>query len=215
MRFRPWEGLTIKAALVLGFGTTVALWVLAGFELAERLRTVQAETATVNERYMRAQEVLSTVRAQILLGSVFVRDALLDPEPASVSGYRQNLEHAYNEADRALRGYVPVIGSESERARVAGLRAQIEAFRSASIEVLAGDRSQWPAEARLLLTRDIGPRRDSVVRVSDEIQAFNRATFVEQQEEVASLYAGKQRSVWQRLGLALAASLFIGVVAFN
>jgi hypothetical protein len=90
MRFRPVEGLTIKAALVLGFGATVALWVVFGLQLADRMRQAQAEASELNVRYMHAQDLLSSVRAQVLLSSVLIRDALLDPNPASLPTYRRS-----------------------------------------------------------------------------------------------------------------------------
>jgi len=213
MRLRPWEGPTIKTALLLGFGTTLALWLLAGLQFADRIKGVQQEAALVNERYTRAQDLLSSVRAQVLLGSVYVRDALLDPDPATVFAYRSNLEQTYSSADEALSRYVPFLDSAAERSRVARLRQEIDEFRRASLEVLGSDRDQWPTEARMLLSRDIGPRRDSAVQVSDEIQSINRAAFVRQQAEVASLYATTQRRTWERLGLALGASLCVALVA--
>src|SRR5687767_10981243 len=113
------QGLTIKAALVLGFGATFGLWLFAGLNLTRRMADVHAATASVNARYMRAQELLSTARAQVLLGSVYVRDALLDPDPASLDGYRQRLEEASDAAASALQQYVPVVDSIEERDRVA------------------------------------------------------------------------------------------------
>ena len=78
---RATEGLTLKAALLLGFGLTLGLWVFTGYDIASRLNAMQQEATLVTARYTRAQELLSTVRAQVLLGSVYVRDALLDPDP--------------------------------------------------------------------------------------------------------------------------------------
>src|SRR5687767_11246642 len=207
------QGLTIKAALVLGFGATFALWLFAGFHFAQRVAEVQREAVSVNERYNRAQDLLSTVRAQVLLGSVYVRDALLDPDPATTDAYRRQLEAAYYTADGALLRYVPVLGSPVELERVAGLRREIADFQATSLDVLASDRSQWPTQARLLLSRRIMPKRDTVLRVSDEVQALNRSSFIQQQTVVAGIYEATQRRVWQRLGLALGASLLIALMA--
>jgi hypothetical protein len=77
------EGLTIKAALFLGFGLTFGLWIIAGYQFTRRMAEVEREASAISRRYMQAQELLATVRAQILIGSVYVRDALLDPDPAS------------------------------------------------------------------------------------------------------------------------------------
>src|SRR5690242_3877409 len=76
-------GLTLKAAFLLGFVVTVGLWLYAGYRLTQRLTGLDAQTAAINARFIRAQDLLSTTRAQVLLGSVFVHDALLDPDASA------------------------------------------------------------------------------------------------------------------------------------
>jgi signal transduction histidine kinase len=205
-------GPTIRAALVLGFGATFGLWLFAGVYFTQRIADVQREANAVNARYMHAQELLSNVRMQVLLGSVFVRDALLDPNPRTTDLYRRQLSDIYTTADETLRQYVPILNSEAERMRVEGLRREIDALRATIATVLATERSRWRTEARDLLGRTM-PRRDAVLRVSNEVQSLNRSAFVQQQEAVAGIYATTQRHVLQTLGFALAASLGIALLA--
>ena len=210
----PLDGLTIKAAILLGFGLTLGLWIFASYQFTRRIADVEREAAAVNARYMHAQELLSTVRAQILMGSVYVRDALLDPTPGSAASYRQQLQTTYRAIDQALAQYVPVLDSASERERVGGLRREIDEFRDTMLDVLAGDASRWPTEARRLLQQRIVPKRETVIRVSEEVQALNRGTFVQQQAGIAEVYRVTQRRIWWQLALALAASLGIALLAF-
>lgn len=212
-RRRPLEGPTIKAALFIGFGLTFGLWLFAGYSFTRRMGEVQREAAAINARYTHAQELLSTVRAQILLGSVYVRDALLDPTPRAANEYRRRLQDTYRAIDQMLQQYVPVLDSAAERDRVARLRREVEDFRTTMTQVLAGDSSRWPAEARILLRTRIVPKREGVIRVAEEVQALNRAAFVQQQTEVAEIYRVTQRQVWRQLGFALAASVGIGLLA--
>jgi signal transduction histidine kinase len=206
------RALTIKAVLALGFGTTFGLWIVAGYYFSQRIQDVQREAAAVNVRYMTTQEQLSTVRTQVLLGSLHVRDALLDPDPASIRDYRRRVEETYANVDDRLRAYVPILNSAIERERVDGLRREIAGFRTTLLEVLASDRRQWRSEAQLILRR-IMPRRTSVLAVSDEIQTLNRSAFVQQQNALADIYAATQRRIWETLGLAVAASLGIALLA--
>jgi len=74
----------------------------------------------------------------------------------------------------------------------------------------ASDRS--PAETRAQLAR-VTPRRDLVIRVTEETQALNRAAFVQQQAAIATAYRRAQHDVWQQLGVSLAASLAIAILA--
>jgi signal transduction histidine kinase len=206
------HGLTMRAALVLGFGATFGLWVFAGYYFTQRMADVQRDSAAVNRRYLQAQELLSNVRTQVLLGSLSVRDALLDPDSDKVDVYHHQVEETYDSVDAALQQYVPILNSAEERHRVNGLRREIQGFKTTLLEVLDSDRSQWRSQARLLLGR-IMPKRTSVMQVSDNIQTLNRSAFVQQQQALASIYAEMQRRVWQTLAFAVLASLGIALFA--
>lgn len=209
----PLERLTIKAALLLGFGFTFGIWLFAGSYFTKRIGDVERRAAAINTRYMQAQELLSAVRAQLLLESVYVRDALLDPNPATVPDYRRQLEETYRTVHQALQQYVPVLDSAAERERVRRLQLEIDEFRHTMLRVLATDSRRWPTEARVLLRTEIVPKRELVIRVSGEVQALNRIAFVQQQRAIAEIYGVTQRRLWESLGLALAASFGIGLLA--
>jgi signal transduction histidine kinase len=210
---KPIQRLTIKAALLLGFGLTVGLWLVTGFQFTRKMVEVQRDAAAINRRYMSAQELLSTVRAQLLIGSVYARDALLDPNPASADAYRRQLQTTYVAVDAALDRYVPVLDTPVEQARIARLRNEVNTFRATMLEVLESKNARGYGEARLLLQRRIVPKREVVIRASEEVQALNREAFVQQQDTIAEVYRVMQRRVWQQLGLALIANLGIAVLA--
>jgi signal transduction histidine kinase len=206
-------GLTLKAALFLGFGLTLGLWFFAGWQLTRRMADVESKSAAINERYMRAQDLLSNTQAQVLRASVFIRDALLDPDPSTLEAYRTRFDETCRAATDALARYVPVLDTPDERARVQGLHREIDDFHRAMLELFATDSQQWPRNARLLLQQRVVPKRELVMRVSDQVQAMNRAAFVQQRVETSDLYRSAQRRAAQYLGLALAASLGIGLLA--
>jgi signal transduction histidine kinase len=207
------HGLTIRAALLLGFGVTLAVWLISGYSFSWRMSEVQREAGAINARYMHAQELLSTVRAQVLLGSVYVRDALLDPNPGATDEYRHHVEETFASAENALEQYVPALHDGVENGRIRELQHEIAQFRATTLEVLASDSTRWPSEARTLLRSRIVPKREGVFRVSEEVQALNRTTFVEQQSATAEVYEAMQRRIWVQLGLALVASFIIGLFA--
>jgi signal transduction histidine kinase len=80
-------------------------------------------------------------------------------------------------------------------------------------EVLATDRGTWPRGARQLLNERVVPRRQTVIQVSEDVQALNRQAFVDQQSRVAAVYDTAERRAWERFGLALAGSLGIALLA--
>ena len=211
-RGRLIDRLTIRAVTLLGFAVTVALWVYAGYQLTRRMSDVERQSAALASRYMHAQDLLSTVRAQILIASVYGRDALLDPRQESLAVSRRQAEGAFDRVDMALHQYVPVVDSEAERNRIDLLKREIDDFRSTFPDVLASDSRRSAADARLL-SRRIVSRREAAIRLSEEAQMLNRASFVQQQAGNAEIYRNAQRQVWRQLGLALAASLGIALLA--
>jgi len=209
MKTRPIEGPTIRAALLIGFGLTLGLWFFAGYQVTRRMTDAQQEAARVNARYVQAQELLSGVRAQVLLESVQVRDALLDPGPYIAGAYEHQAEEAHRAIEAALAQYVPVLDTAAERAQLGRLRREIDKLHTASIQVLSADRSALTTDAWAHLRRFM-PQREAALRVSEEIQAINRTAFIEQQTTLGTVHSELQRQVWKVLGGALAVSLAIG-----
>lgn len=212
MRRARLQGLTIRAALALGFGLTLGVWLFAGSYFTRRVSAIQADAAAINVRYMRAQELLTTVRSQVLVGSLSVRDALLDPDPGVTVRSRDFVRSTFQDVDRALQQYVPILDSLGERQRVDRLRREIEGLQLNMDDVLSNS-TKSAAEARQLLNSRVVPQRQLVIRVSDEVQSLNRAAFVQQQDDIAEIYRRTQRQLWTQLGVALAVSLGIGLLA--
>jgi signal transduction histidine kinase len=206
-------GLTLRAALSLGFGVTVGLWVVIGYQLADRIADVERDATVLGARYMRAQETLASVRAQVLLGSVFVRDALLDQTPDTYDTYSRELEETYAVIDLELREYAPVIDSATEREQIEQLRQEIDEFSRTAREVLAAGGQLRMREVRTLLNTLIVPRREAVIRISEELQAVNHVAFLQHQAALAQIHQAAERHTWLRLGIALALSLAIATLA--
>lgn len=214
MRNRFAEGLTIRAALLAGLVLTLGLWLFAGYQVTLRMQEAQREGAAASARYLQAQELLASVRTQALVASALVREALLNPEAHALGSHREEITRAYDAIDRQLARYVPFVGSPSERERVGRLREEIREFRAATDEALATDSSEWSRNAAVLMRRFM-PRREAAIRISEEVQALNRAAFIEQQQVVNGMQSNLQQQVWTVFGLTLAISLAIGWFAFR
>ena len=212
---RPSSRLTIRTVLLLGFGLTLGLWLFSGYYFTSRVTELQRASARVTERYVRAQGRMSAVRSQVLLASVFVRDALLDPDPESIVDYRMKLDEAFRISNRALTQYEPVLGSSWESERIQQLGDRIDEFRETVLDVLGGDSTRWHSDAMLILRNRIMPKREEAVQVSDEVQQLNRNAYIDQQSATSALYRAAQQRIWTQFGFAVAASFLIGLLAIR
>jgi signal transduction histidine kinase len=203
----PETRLSIRTSLALGLLVTLALWTYTGVTFFRHLDAVERDAATVASRYLRAQELLSTVRTQVLVASVRVRDALIDPDPAALPGYHAQVRAAYAVLDDALAAYEPVLGSDPELGAVTQLRREVESFRATVFEVLRRLPGS-PGEVRELLATVV-PRREAAVRVSEETQALNRAAFLQQQVDFAEIHRAAARTTLLRLAASAASTLLV------
>jgi len=197
------ERFTFRAALVLGFGVTLGLWLYTGYAFDQRINAVRREADEISARYTRAQELLSTVRAQVLLSAVTVRDALLDPSAATAEASRQQLIASNHITTMALADYEPVTGSTDENRRMDALRQEIDQFQATSLEVIADAKGKTPLAIRELLNQRIGPRREAALAISEEITTLNRNAFVKLQANEAEIYQTAELSSRRQLGAAL------------
>ena len=211
MRVPPLRRPTIQAALLIGFGVLVGLWVYTGYEFTTRMAAVEDQAAQVTTRYLEAQEQLTRIRSQVLIASVFVRDALLESVQNLTPRYQRQLDETYATIDAALAEYEPVLGTEVEREQVERLRREIDTFREITREVLRTRQAGGTVDVRTLLNDSLVPRREAAVRVSEEVQALNRAAFVQHQRDIARIHRLAERRTWQQVGLALVASIAIAL----
>lgn len=194
-------------------GVTLTMWLVAGLDMTRRINEVERQTAAINQRYERAQEALSDVRAQVLLASVVVRDALLDPDPQATPTYLLRFEEIFGRADLQLRQYVPVVDNAVERQGLLALRRGVDEFHTAMVDIFTTGAEDWPRDSLLLLEARVGPARQAVLGVSEQVTRMNRSAFVQRQFETANLLKLAQQGGWVRLGVALGASFLIGALA--
>jgi signal transduction histidine kinase len=203
------ERVSVRVALAAGFCVTLGLWLYTGYDVRQRIERLQRDAAEVAQRYTQAQENLSTVRAQVLLTALAVRDALIDPSQAAIQNYRKQVESSSHAVAQTLDIYQPVFESSAENDRIEHLRKEIAVFHAASLSVLASGVSGTPASIRELLEHNLMPRREAALAISNEIQTLNRQTFIRQQADIAEIHRLAEMQSRDRLGVALVVGLGI------
>ncbi len=201
--------LTIRAALFLGFGLIFALWLASGYDLVRRLAEVEGRASAINARFTQSEEALFTVRTQILLGSIYRRDALLDTDPSASEYYRNQLQQTRKDIEQALGRYVPVLDSPAERENWARLRTEIDDYWNTILPQVTWSSTQEPGQARAFLRRQVIPKREVIIRILERIQALNRDAFQQQQAELARVYDEMKQRLWRTSGLAVLLGLGI------
>ena len=120
--------------LPLGFGIVLVLWVASSYDFTRRLEDVEQRTTAITGRFVQSERLLSSIQVQLLLGSLYLRDAIADT-PTTDDYYRQQLQASRAQIDTALQDYKPMLDSPEEQRVFGTLRGEIADFWSLVAEV--------------------------------------------------------------------------------
>ena len=201
----------IGVVLLCGFGVIFGLWLASAYELAKRVAEAERQSAAITSRFTAGEELLFTVRARVLLSSVYVRDAALDTRPDAATFYRDQLQIARADIDQVLQRYQPEVNSSVEQEHWTRLETELQEYWVSLTPVLLGQVS--PAGVHAFLRDQVIPKREIITRISDDIRTLNQDALRERQADVANLHEALRRRIWWTSGLAVALGLVMALIA--
>ena len=204
--------LTIRRAAFLGFAVILVLWVGSGYDILQRLHEVEAHARATNARFLRAEELLSSVSRDALLSSIYLRDLLSANTPHEILHARQQLIETRRHVEASMAEYTALLGEAQEPASLTELRGAL-ASRWSSLAPVFDPAYQTPsADMAARLRAGAAPRRESILRISEQIHAANQEAFERRQQEVGEVYRAAQQRVWIIGAVALVLSLGIATL---
>jgi signal transduction histidine kinase len=206
-------GSTIRTVVVCGFVIIFGLWFVSTYALVQRVSEAERESSAITARFTAGEELLFSMRAQVLLSSVYVRDAALDPRPDGSSFYREQLRAARADVEQASERYLPQVDSAIEREHWARFQTELQDYWTSLAPVLAGEVIGTPTDAYAFLRREVVPRRDLIVRISDDLRVLNQDALEQQQADVARLHQALRQRLWWTSGVAVIFALAIALFA--
>ena len=212
--------MSLRRLLLLGFGGVFTLWLISASALSNQMAAADDRSLEIRSRFLLNEQLLSTVRTQVLVGAVFLRDALLD-SPGSLARAQAQIGQMREDVDRALRGYVPwpnLTGEQDEWVNLQGeLRAYWDSFGPALPASATGEaprlRSGQATAPANYLRDELTPKREAVMRISDRIHALNRDAFSAEISELAEVRGALRQRVRLTSLAAVALGLAIAFVA--
>ena len=204
--------LSIRVLLVLGFGTVFVLWLASGFVLVRRMMDADARGAEIRQRFLENDRVLSSISNRTLQTSMMLGDALLNP--ATAASVSANLLQTRADIDKALDAYELRDSSGPEGEAWYRLAGELEAYWGALLPMVA-DAQAGSAARTSHLASQVTPKRQSVMRILDQIHKLNEIAFREEQEAVVSLRVGLRRQVWQASAIAVLLGMLVAGLAIR
>lgn len=195
-----------RFALTVGFGSLLLIMALTGGDALLVLRQVRREDDGIRRQFLFRNHTLNEVRSQLYLSGTYVRDYLLEPEPARADDFRSSLEDVRKRMQSALDAYGSEVNAD-ERPQYSALSAELSRYWN-----VLGPIMTWTAEERrtrgyTFLRDDVFPRRAAMLDIAGRIADLNEEQLNAGNERVVGLLDRFQT----RLGLTLLAALAIGL----
>jgi len=198
----------IRTALYLGFGLIFTLWLLSAYNLGQRLEELESREIEVSDQFAHNGRMLTEIRAEVTLGAIYLREALLETPPEPGEAYERQLEESRKRIEQAFRAYLPVFASREHQEDFEHLRQQIEDYWntiSGLVSQAAEDQKRGSHRYYVLLPQ----QREDILRLSESIAALNQQVFLQRRGERAQLHRDIERRIFWSTGLVVALSIAI------
>jgi signal transduction histidine kinase len=203
---------TIKTALLAGFLVIFAVWLGSTFYFTERLARAQEQSAAIHVRYAREQDLLFALQSQVLLASIYVRDALVaEQDSTAATAARDQLRALQLQVKHELEQY-DAVEPGTHRAAWSRLEAEVKNYWEAAARLVAP-----PLEDRVAvegrLRNEVIPRRDVIVTLSDDLRQVMADNASLEQQQVGETNATLRRWIWGTTAVAAAVAVGIAVLS--
>jgi signal transduction histidine kinase len=204
---------SIRGVLIAGFAVVFGLWVLSSYELVRRLRAVEHRTTAEHGAALRGERLLAAVRTNVLLGSIYLRDAIIDGRSMNVEYYRQQLTEIRGEIDRLLPAYVVDVTVPEERQIWAQLQKELDEYwKSRELAFAPGAPLDTTAAAAALRSRVV-PSRNAILQILDRLSELQVLSQRRHEAEASALYAELRNRLLLIGALAIVVALIVALLA--
>ena len=204
---------SIRGVLIAGFAVVFGLWVLSGYELVRRLADLEQRTAAEHAAALRGARLLTTIRTNVLLGSIYLRDAIIDNRSMNVEYYRQELNTIRGKVDRLLPTYVVDVTSADERQHWTQLQKELTDFWKSRELAFSPGAPLATAEAAAVLRRRVVPSRTSILQILDRLSELQVLSQQRHEAEVSALNHELRNRFFVIGALAILVGLIVATLA--
>ncbi len=206
---------TIRGVLAAGFIVVFALWAFSGYELVRSLTQLERRAEETRDSFVRGERVLSTIRTSVLLGSIYLRDALVDTGPIIREYYRDELHQIRQDIEQRLPAYAQDVHSPIERQQWALLQTELSDYWSSMDVVFGPDMPRTSVAAAAFLRDRIVPLRDTILRILDRLAALRSVAERRHDLETAIVHEEVRQWLVNMGALSLFIGLIVAMVAFQ
>jgi signal transduction histidine kinase len=181
--------LTTRMALALGFGLLLTLLVLSGVNAVHVISELQTRNEFTLGEFLGRETKLDDLRSEIYLSGTYVRDYLLEPDPARAEANRQELTEIRGQIQSMLALTTAPSGPAGQAIHQA-LQKEIQDYWRMLDPVLAWSPERRHRDGFRFLHDEVLPRRSSMLGIADTIRSLNQGQLVDRDHQIFQMFSG-------------------------
>jgi signal transduction histidine kinase len=183
-----------RAVLWAGFGSLLALMILVAVTASRALNQIEASSAQIRRGFLQRDDVLDRLRANLYRSSIDLRDFLLHADPQLADSRRAEIQRTALEVAADLREYRRD-APPTEAAAVDELQRDVDIYYSLVEPVLGWDADTRRTQGPDYLRRQIFPRRQQLLQISESIRAMDARQLASGESTVAAVFTAFRREL--------------------
>jgi len=139
----------------------------------------------------------------VLLGSVYVRDALIEAAERSAAVAHYQIRNLQAQVERELEQY-ETIDSSVDPAAWRRLEKELRDYWETAVRLTAPESASrtWTAASSLLHTQVI-PQREVITQLSDEIRQMMARDYLQEEKQLNDVHVQLRRRLWETTAVAV------------
>lgn len=206
---RFWRTWPVAAAALAGLLFLIYASISSTSRKAEE---IYAQLDAVNTRHRSVETKFHRLRSDLHLSGIYIRDYLLDTDSERGPEYRHHLTELRNSHTvtvRELRALLP----HAAAARVDNLEVRLDDYWQTFDPLFAWTPYEKIARSARFLRREVLPRREAVLAITNEIEQLNNANLAAQRTEVTRRLTLFRNDLHRRLWRTVLLGFIVAVVA--
>jgi len=183
-----------RAVMWAGFGSLLALMMLAAFSANRALSRIEESSARIRRGFLERDDLLNRLRSNLYRSSIDLRDYLLHADPKLAETRRAEIQRTGEEIAAGLRQYRKDAPPQ-EAAAVDELQRDVDIYFSLVDPVLNWDADKRSAQGADYLRTQIFPRRQQLLQISDRIRGMDTRQLASGESTVAAVFTGFRREI--------------------
>jgi signal transduction histidine kinase len=205
MRFRTWY------VAAFGLGGLLLLIAASMFAASRKAQEIYAQLDQLNTHHHEVEAKLRRLRSDVNLSGIFVRDYLLDIAREHAPEYRERLAE-FRKTNLATVAELRAV-AELDQDQVRRLEASLDEYWQTFDPLFDWTVTEKIFRSASFLRREVVPRREAALAITQQIEELNNANLTEQRAEVtrreATFRNDLRRLLWQSLLLGLVVALAV------